>query len=68
MDYWYLVCSFSWFVVAFAFYKIHKLWYKDVTENNKLYKFQIQAGKFKAWAGIVMCVISGIVYFFKALP
>jgi amino acid permease len=68
MDYWYLVCSFSWLFVAFAFYKIHKLWYKDVSENKKLYKFQIQVGNFKAWAVIIMCIISGIVYFFKAFP
>ena len=47
MDYWYLVCSFSWAVVAFAFYKIHKLWYKDVTENNKLYKIDIKVTTFK---------------------
>ncbi len=47
MDYWYLICSFSWFVSAFAFYKIHKLWYKDVIENDKLYKFQVKVGNLK---------------------
>ena len=67
MDYWYLTCSFSWIVVAFAFYQINKLWYKEVTENNKLYKFQIKFGNIKAWAGIIMCVVAAIIYFFKAI-
>jgi hypothetical protein len=53
--------------VAFAFYQINKLWYKDVTENNKLYKFQIKFGNIKAWAGIIMCVVAAIIYFFKAI-
>ncbi|CAD0005983.1 hypothetical protein BXU10_23785 [Flavobacterium sp. LM4] len=68
MDYLFLICSFSLFVAAFAFYKLHKLWHKDVTENNKLYKFQIQAGNFKNWMMIIMLIIIGIVYFFKSLP
>ncbi len=67
MDYWYLICSFSWFVSAFAFYKIHKLWYKDVTENDKLYKFQVKVGNLKNWMGIIILIIMGIVYFFKAI-
>lgn len=67
MDYWYLICSFSWFVSAFAFYKIHKLWYKDVTENDKLYKFQVKVGDLKKWMGIIILIIMGIVYFFKAI-
>lgn len=68
MDYLFLICSLSFFVSAFAFYKIHKLWHKDVTENNKSYKFQIQVGNFKNWTIIIMLIIMGIVYFFKALP
>jgi hypothetical protein len=67
MDYWYLICSFSWFMSAFVFYKIHKLWHKDVTEKNKLYRFQIKAGNFKHWIGIIMLIIIGISYFFKAI-
>jgi hypothetical protein len=66
MDYWYLICSFSWFGAAFAFYKINKLRHKDVTENNKLYKFQIKFDNFKHWIVIIMLIIMGIVYFFKA--
>ncbi len=66
MDYWYLICSFSWFGAAFAFYKIHKLWHKDITENNKLYKFELNARNFKHWVIIIILVITGIVYFFKA--
>jgi amino acid permease len=67
MDCLYLICSFSWIIVAFAFYKIHKLWHKDVTEIDKLYKFQIKAGNFKAWLVIIICVIAAIVYFFKSI-
>ncbi len=67
MDYWSLICSFSWFGVAFAFYKINKLWRKDVTENEKLYKFQVIFGNFKNWLIIIMCIIVAIVYFFKAI-
>jgi amino acid permease len=67
MDYWYLICSFSWVIVAFAFYKIYKLWHKDVTDNDKLYKFQIKLENFKVWLGIMMCIIAAIVYFFKAV-
>jgi hypothetical protein len=68
MDYIFLICSFSLFVSAFAFYKIHKLWHKDVTANNKLYKSQILAGNFKNWMTIIMLIIIGIACFFKALP
>ncbi|OXA70610.1 hypothetical protein B0A67_15405 [Flavobacterium aquidurense] len=64
----YLICSFSFFISAFAFYKIHKLWHKDVTENDKLYKFQVNFQSFKNWMGIVVLIIAGIVYFFKAMP
>jgi len=67
MDYWSLICSFSWLGAAFAFYKIHKLWRKDVTENEKLYKFQVIFGNFKNWLIIIMCIILAIVYFFKAI-
>ena len=68
MDYPYLICSFSFFGASFAFYKLHKLWKKDVTENNKRYKFQINFQSFKNWMGIIVLIIAGIVYFFKALP
>lgn len=64
----YLICSFSFFISAFAFYKIHKLWHKDVIENDKLYKFQVNFQSFKNWMGIVVLIIAGIVYFFKAMP
>jgi len=67
MDYLYLICSLSFFIAAFAFYKIHKLWYKDVTENNKLYKFEIKAKIFKNWGVILMLIMMGIAYFFKAM-
>ncbi len=67
MNYMHLICSFSFFVAAFAFYKIHKLWRKDVTENDKLYTFQIKVGNFKNWIVIIMLIIAGIVYFFKAI-
>jgi hypothetical protein len=43
MDYWYLISGFSWFISALAFYKVHKLWHKDVTEkenSNKSWEFQ----------------------------
>lgn len=64
----YLICSFSFFISAFAFYKLHSLWHKDVTENNKLYKFEIKAKRFKHWTAIGMLFVMGVVYFFKALP
>ena len=64
----YLICSVSFFISAFAFYKLHNLWHKDVTENNKLYKFEIKAKRFKHWAAIGMLFVMGVVYFFKALP
>jgi len=67
MDYWYLICSFSWFISAFAFYKIHKLWHKDVTENNKLFIWSIKVRSFGYWMGIIMCIIMSIVYFFKGI-
>ncbi len=67
MDYWSLICSFSWIVVAFAFYKIHKLWYKDVTENNKLFIWTIKVKSFGNWMGIIICIVMSIVYFFKAI-
>lgn len=67
MDYWYLICSFSWVIVAFAFYKIHKLWYKNVTENDKLYIWYIKVKSFGNWAGVIVCVIMSIVYFFRAI-
>ena len=63
-----LICSFSFFGASYAFYKIHKLWKKDVTENDKLYKFQIKPETFEHWLLIGMLVIIGIVYFFKAMP
>ncbi|WDF64705.1 hypothetical protein [Flavobacterium sp. KACC 22763] len=63
-----LICSFSFFGASYAFYKIHKLWKRDVTENDKLYNFQIKATSFKHWLLLGMLVIMGIVYFFKALP
>ncbi len=68
MDYLSLICSISFFGASYAFYKIHKLWKKDVTENNKLYDFQIKVQSFKNWGGIIMLIICGIVYFFKAIP
>jgi hypothetical protein len=68
MDYISLICSISFFICSFAFYKIHKLWQKDAAENDKLYKFQIQAGNFKHWLMIIMLLMCGIVYLFKALP
>lgn len=63
MDYPYLICSFSLFGASFTFYKLHKLWKKDVIENNKLYKFQIKFQSFRDWMGIVMLIIAGVVYF-----
>lgn len=68
MDYLSLICSFSFFGASYAFYKIHKLWKKDVNENNKLYKFEINFKAFKNWTIIIMLIIFGIVYFFKAMP
>jgi len=68
MDYLYLICSFSLFGAAFAFYKLHKLWLKDVTEKNDQYKFQINFQSFKNWLYVVMLILGGIVYFFRALP
>lgn len=68
MNFMHLICSFSFFGASYAFYKIHKLWKKDVTENDKLYNFQIKATSFKHWLLLGMLVIMGIVYFFKALP
>lgn len=67
MDYWYLICSFSWIVVAFAFYKIHKLWHKDVTENDKLYKWDIKVKSFGNWMALILCITTAIVYFLKAI-
>jgi hypothetical protein len=68
MDYLYLICSVSLFGAAFAFYKLHKLWLKDVTEKNDQYKFQINFQSFKNWLYVVMLILGGIVYFFRALP
>lgn len=68
MNYMHLICSISLFVCCFAFYKIHKLWKKDAAENDKLYKFQIKADNFNHWLIIIMLLIAGIVYFFKAIP
>lgn len=67
MDYWYLLCSFSWIVVAFTYYKIHKLWHKDVTENNKLYKWDIKVRSFGDLAAIILGIIMSFDYFFKAI-
>ena len=50
----YLIASFSWFICAFAFYKIHKLWYRDVTQNKKLSHFQVRGGSFSHWVVIVL--------------
>jgi len=68
MDYLSLICSISFFGASYAFYKIHKLWKKDVTENDKLYKFQIKGESFEHWLVIGMLVLAGLVYFFKAIP
>lgn len=68
MDYLFLICSFSLFGAAFAFYKLHKLWHRDVTENEELYDFQIKFKSVRNWLGIIMLIMGGVVYFFRALP
>jgi hypothetical protein len=68
MDYLSLICSFSLFGAAFAYYKLHKLWLKDAIEKKDQYKFQINNQYFKNWTIIEKMTIGGLVYFFKALP
>ncbi|BFM44226.1 hypothetical protein CFS9_28670 [Flavobacterium sp. CFS9] len=68
MDYLSLICSFSLFGAAFAFYKLHKLWLKDAIEKKDQYKFQINFQSFKNWMIIVMIIMIGLGYFFKAFP
>lgn len=67
MNYMHLICSISFLICSFAFYKIHKLWQKNAVEKND-YKFQIKAGNFKDWIIIIMLLISAIIYFFKSIP
>lgn len=68
MDYLSLICSFSLFGAAFTFYKLHKLWLKDAIEKKDQYKFQINFQSFKNWMIIVMIIMIGLGYFFKAFP
>lgn len=68
MDYPYLICSFSLFGASFAFYKLHKLWKKDILENNKRYKSEVNFKTFKNWTTIITFIVLGIIFFFKAMP
>jgi hypothetical protein len=49
------------------FIKLINFGIKALLKNDKLYKFQIKAGNFKHWIGIIILIIAGIVYFFKAI-
>jgi hypothetical protein len=68
MDYLYLICSISFFGASFAFYKLHKLWLKEAIESQEMYRFQIKFQSFRNWLGILMLIMGGVAYFFKALP
>lgn len=66
MNYENLFYSILCVILAFGYYKIHKLWREGRDENPFFYKLDTNIGTFKDWVIIIALAITSIVFFFKS--
>jgi hypothetical protein len=61
-----LIISLSLSLVAFLYYKVHKLWLKNRSKNKSSSKPITTSESFQDWIMIIVLLVTSIIFLFQA--